>query len=309
MNSSILRIGTRGSELASWQANWVAEQLRAQGVQCELVKIATRGDQLPHASIEAIGTLGVFTKELQKALLDGRIDVSVHSLKDLPTEPVKALALSAVPERESPMDVLVSRNNIPLKQLPKAARIGTGSLRRMSQLRHIRPDLQLSDIRGNVDSRLRKLDDGQYDALILAEAGLKRLGLAGRITEVLSPDQMLPAVGQGALGLETRAHDTAAREAVARIDDLASHQAVLAERTLLATLRGGCLAPVGAWGRLEDDGRLKLTACVLSRNGTKRLFGEHLGNAADAVQIGRQVAEDLLAEGAGAFIEAARATG
>jgi hydroxymethylbilane synthase len=168
--------------------------------------------------------------------------------------------------------------------------------------------LQIHDIRGNVDTRLKKLDEGQYDAIILAEAGLKRLGLIGRVTEVLSADVMLPAVGQGALGLETRGGDQAARDAVALIDDLASHQAVLAERTLLATLRGGCLAPVGAWGRLEDDGRLKLTACVLGRDGRKRLVAEHMGNAADAMQIGRQAAEDLLADGAGELIEAARVT-
>lgn len=308
MSNSTLRIGTRGSELASWQANWVAERLRSQGVECELIKISTRGDVQQEQPIEAIGTQGVFTKELQKALLDGRIDVSVHSLKDLPTEPVKSLCLAAVPERESPLDVLVSRNNLRLDQLPQAARIGTGSVRRRSQLLHLRPDLRIHDVRGNVDTRLKKLDDGQYDALILAEAGLKRLGLAGRITEVLSADRMLPAVGQGALGLETRAHDAAAREIMELIDDLSSHQAVLAERALLSTLRGGCLAPVGAFGRLEDDGRLKLTACVFSRDGKRRLVAEHLGNAADAVQIGRQVAEDLLADGAAELIEAARTT-
>jgi hydroxymethylbilane synthase len=306
MSTSTIRIGTRGSELASWQANWVAERLRAQGVQCELVTIATRGDVQQAQPIEMIGTQGVFTKELQKALLDGRIDLSVHSLKDLPTEPVKPLVLAAVPERESPLDVLVSRNGNGFEQLPKGARIGTGSLRRRSQLLHQRPDLQMLDVRGNVDTRLKKLQEGQFDALILAEAGLKRLGLADRITEVLPTKLMLPAVGQGALGLETRAHDTSARGTTALIDDLASHQAVLAERTLLATLRGGCLAPVGAWGRLEDDGRLKITACVLSRDGKQRLFAERLGNAADAVQIGRQLAEDLLADGAAELIDASR---
>lgn len=303
-----LHIGTRGSELASWQANWVAERLRAMGVRCKLVTISTRGDAQQDRPIETIGTQGVFTKELQKALLDGRIDLSVHSLKDLPTEPVKSLVLAGVPERESPLDVLVSRNGERLEQLPHGARIGTGSLRRRSQLLCHRPDLELLDVRGNVDSRLKKLRDGQYDALVLAEAGLKRLGLSDQITEVLPAEIMLPAVGQGALGLESRANDSRAREAAALIDDLASHQAVLAERTLLATLRGGCLAPVGAWGRLIDDGRLKLTANVLSRDGTQRLTAELIGNAADAMQIGRQVAEDLLADGAGKLIEASRIT-
>jgi hydroxymethylbilane synthase len=301
-----VRIGTRGSALALWQANWVAMRLAEVGTKCDVVTIATRGDQQSETPLETLGALGVFTNELQKWLLDGRIDVAVHSLKDLPTDVVKGLALAAVPIRESPFDVLVSRQSESFRQLPHGARIGTGSLRRRSQLLHARSDLQMLDIRGNVDSRLRKLAEGQFDVVVLAEAGLKRLDLAGQITEVLPPTVMLPAVGQGALGLEARSGDRATREMVARIDDLASHQSVLAERTLLATLRGGCLAPVGAWGRVEDDGRLHLSACVLSRDGTHRLDADLLGNAADAIQIGRQAGDQLLAGGAAKLIEQSR---
>jgi hydroxymethylbilane synthase len=302
-----IQIGTRGSALALWQANWVAARLAEAGTKCDVVTVVTRGDQQPETPLENLGTEGVFTKELQKWLLDGRIDVAVHSLKDLPTDVVKGLVLAAVPARESPLDVVISRGGEKFQQLPEGARIGTGSLRRRTQLLHVRADLEMVDIRGNIDTRLRKLQEGQFDALVLAEAGLKRLNLAAQVTEVLSPTVMLPAIGQGALGLETRSGDRSTRDALEKIDDLTSHQAVLAERTLLATLRGGCLAPVGAWGRVEDDGRLHLSACVLSNDGRQRLDADLLGNAADAVQIGRQAAEQLLASGAAKLIEQSRA--
>jgi hydroxymethylbilane synthase len=305
--NQLLRIGTRGSALAMWQANFVAARLAETGTKCDVVTISTRADQEPDAPLQSLGTDGVFTKELQKWLLDGRIDVAVHSLKDLPTEVVKGLSLAAVPARESPFDVLISAKRQSLSKLPQAVRIGTGSLRRRTQLLHVRPDLQMVDIRGNVETRLRKLQEGHFDALVLAEAGLKRLDLAGQITEVLSPDVMVPAIGQGALGLEARSGDRATQDVLAAIDDSTSHQAVLAERTLLATLRGGCMAPVGAWGRIEDDGRLHLTACVLSHDGTRRLDANLLGNAADAVQIGRHAAEQLLDSGAADLIEQSRA--
>ncbi|HEY2827283.1 MAG TPA: hydroxymethylbilane synthase [Pirellulales bacterium] len=302
-----LRIGTRGSALALWQANWVAMRLAEVGTKCDVVTITTRGDQQPETPLETLGTEGVFTKELQKWLLDGRIDVAVHSLKDLPTDVVKGLILAAVPVRESAFDVLVSRDRASFRELPHGARIGTGSLRRRTQLLHVRADLKMLDIRGNVDTRLRKLREGEFDAVVLAEAGLKRLDLAAQITEVLPPTVVLPAIGQGALGLEARSGDRVTQDLIAAIDDLASHQSVLAERTLLATVRGGCLAPVGAWGRLEDDGRLHLSACVLGRDGVQRLDADRLGNAADAVQIGRQVAEQLLDAGAAELIEESRA--
>ncbi|MEX2141862.1 MAG: hydroxymethylbilane synthase [Pirellulales bacterium] len=303
----MIHIGTRASPLAQWQANWVAEQLRAGGVDVELVPITTAGDRDQQGPIGAIGTSGVFTKELQRALLDGRIDLAVHSLKDLPTENVAGLLLAAVPTRESPSDALLSRGRLPLAELPPAAKVGTGSLRRQSQLLHARPDLQVSEIRGNVETRVRKLHEGEYDALVLAEAGLKRLGLEAEIVEILPKSLMLPAIGQGALGLETRADDPPTLAAVARLDDEVTHAAVLAERSLLATLRGGCLAPVGAWGRVEQDGNLRLTATVLSRDGRQRLIAEGAEPTAMAVELGRRIGEELLAQGAATLIALSRA--
>lgn len=300
-----MRLGTRASLLARWQAEWVAAQLRSSGCDVELVLIATRGDQQQQGPIGEIGT-GVFTKEIQRALLDGTIDMTVHSLKDLPTEPVDGLRLAAVPERESTSDALISRGGLPLAKLPQGAVVGTGSLRRRAQLWHVRPDLQMQDIRGNVDTRLRKLDEGQYDAIVLAEAGLKRLGLADRITQRLPNDVMLPAVGQGALGIETREHDSATQRALAVLDHTPTHLAVTAERSLLFTLRGGCLAPVGAWGRLTANGRLDLDAVVLSSDGRERLFSTGGAEPAAAADLGRQVAEVLRARGADKLIQGAR---
>jgi hydroxymethylbilane synthase len=285
----------------------VAQRLRGLGAHVELVLIATAGDTKPQEPISTIGTGGVFTKELQRALLDRRIDLAVHSLKDLPTEPVDGLVLAAVPPRESPGDALVSRDHLGFAQLPQGARIGTGSLRRLSQLLHARPDLHVTEIRGNVDTRLRKMHEGQYDALVLAEAGLKRLGLEGEITEILPKTLMLPAVGQGALGLEMRADDDAARTVVERLDDPATHAAMLAERSLLSTLRGGCLAPVGAWGRLEADA-LRLSATVLSRDGREQISAQAESPPTQAAALGHRVAEQLLAKGAARLISASRAS-
>ena len=197
-----LRIGTRATALARWQAEWIARQLGERGVEVELVPISTTGDQ-QHGTIESIGGQGIFTKEIQRALLEGRIDLAVHSLKDLPTDVVPGLCVTAVPERAAVGDVLVCRKWASLDELPQRATLGTGSLRRRAQLLHVRPDLQIRDIRGNVDTRLRKLDQGEYDAIVLAEAGLRRLGLADRITQVLPLTLLLPAVGQGALAVET----------------------------------------------------------------------------------------------------------
>jgi hydroxymethylbilane synthase len=308
-SQSTLRIGTRGSQLARWQAEWVAEQLRRDGQEVELVEIATHGDIEPARSIEEIGTRGVFTKAIQRALLTGEVDLGVHSLKDLPTEPVDGLMLAAVPPRENPADVLVSNIAATWDRLPNAARVGTGSLRRQAQLRHLRSDLQIREIRGNVDTRLRKLDEGQFDAIVLAEAGLRRLELIERIVQVLPPDVMMPAVGQGALAIECRENDQATRAVVAVLDDPASHAAVLAERALLARLRGGCMAPVGALGRLDGD-ELQLTAVVLSADGARRLAARDVVHgiaAVDAEQLGVRVAEALLAQGAAELIAESRA--
>ena len=301
-----LRLGTRVSALARWQAEWVAARLREQGVDVELVPVTTRGDQQSTQAIGAIGGDGLFTKELQRALLDNAIDLAVHSLKDLPTEPVDGLVLAAVPARGPVGDVLVSRAGTTLEQLPAGATIGTGSLRRRAQLLHSRPDLVMKDIRGNVDTRLRKLRDGDFDALVLAEAGLARLGLTAEITERLPASMMLPAVGQGALGIECRADDQPTRAAVTLLDHTDTHWGVDAERSMLRALSGGCLAPVAGWGRVEQDGTLHLTGVVLSADGQQRLAAEHTGAAETADALGRQVAAALLAEGAAELIRAAR---
>ena len=231
-----LRLGTRASPLARWQAGWVADQLAARGVAVELVPITTQGD-VHSAPLGQIGGQGLFTKELQRALVAREIDLAVHSLKDLPTAAVPGLVLAAVPPRESTADCLICRQAESFDALPRGARVGTGSLRRKAQLLHHRPDLVIEEIRGNVDTRLRKLEQGQYDAIVLAEAGLRRLGMAERITQVLPRGIMLPAVGQGALGLETREDDPATQGAVRPLEDRAARAAVLAERALLAALR------------------------------------------------------------------------
>jgi hydroxymethylbilane synthase len=219
-----VRIGTRGSPLARWQAEWVAARLAESGVDVVLVPIATQGDIQQRGPIGEIGTLGVFTKEIQRALLDRQVDLAVHSLKDLPTEPVEGLCLAAVPKRGPHGDVLISREGQSFAELPPGATIGTGSSRRRSQLWHARPDLKMLDVRGNVDTRLRKLQEGQYDALVLAEAGVTRLELRQHITEVLPQSLILPAVGQGALGLETRVDDERTRHLLSALDDKACWQ-------------------------------------------------------------------------------------
>lgn len=292
-----LRIGTRGSKLARWQADWIAERLQALGEQVELVEVKTAGDRDQQSSIEAIGTLGAFTKEIQRALLSKDVDIAVHSLKDLPTEPVSSLVLAATPPRESVCDAFISNASATVADLPPNARVGTGSQRRQAQLRNLRPDLELLDIRGNVDTRLAKLDAGHFDAIILAEAGLRRLGLAGRIRERLTPDRFLPAVGQGALGIECRSDDRAALATLIRLNDAATFAAVTAERALLAGLEGGCLAAIGAWGRLETD-QLVLSAAVLSPDGGQRLFHEDRAAADQAVELGTRVAEAMRGQGA-----------
>jgi hydroxymethylbilane synthase len=301
-----LRLGTRSSALALWQAHWVADRLQALGAPVELIHITTVGDR-KSGPIGQLGAQGVFTKEIQRALLDGQIDLAVHSLKDLPTDPIGGLQLAAVPDRESPSDVLVSSVADSIHDLPEASRIGTGSVRRRAQLLAVRPDLSILPIRGNVDTRLRKLNDGEYDGLILAEAGLRRLGRVGPHANTIPREIMLPAVGQGALGLEIRADDELTRATIAGLDDEATHLAVLAERSLLSTLRGGCLAPVGAWGRCEAE-RLTLDAVVLSSDGSQRLAVQMCGALDQAEQVGREAAAELLRQGAAELIRAARDT-
>jgi hydroxymethylbilane synthase len=308
--STPLRVATRGSPLALWQAGHVAERLRplAAPRPVELVEVETTGDRVRDLPLSRIGGDGLFTREIQRAVLDGRADVAVHSLKDLPTAAVPGLVLAAVPPRGPAGDALVSRRHRRFDDLPPGAAVGTSSLRRRAQALHRRPDLRLVDVRGNVGTRLRKLDEEGLDALILARAGLERLGLAGEMTEILDPDWMLPAVGQGALGLECREDDAATRTLLAPLDDAPTRQAVLAERALLRALGGGCLVPIGAAGVVRG-GRLTLRGAVLPPDGRARVAGEDAGPAEEAEGVGRRLAEALLARGAGALLAGVGTTG
>jgi hydroxymethylbilane synthase len=294
-----LRLGTRGSPLALWQAEHVAALLGPLAAPrlVELVRIETEGDRVRDRPLSQIGGDGLFTKEIQNALLDGRADVAVHSLKDLPTAAVEGLTLAAVPARGPVGDVFVSRRHLRFDDLPMGATVGTSSLRRRSQLLHRRPDLKIEDLRGNVETRLRKLDEQGWDGIILAEAGLMRLGLEGHITEILDRAWMLPAVGQGALGLECRSDDTETQTLLAPLNDAATRAAVLAERAFLRGLGGGCLVPIGALGEVRD-GMLTLRGCVLSVDGSDRIEGVNSGPAMAAENVGRALATVLLGQGA-----------
>jgi hydroxymethylbilane synthase len=300
-----LRIGTRGSPLALWQAKHVAGLLRplAAPRPVELVEIETVGDAVRDRALSQIGGDGLFTKEIQVALLAGAVDVAVHSLKDLPTTPVEGLTLAAVPPRGPTGDVFVSRRHASFAALPAGAVVATSSLRRRAQLLHRRPDLKPVNIRGNVETRLRKLAEQDLDATILAEAGLVRLGLAEHATEVLDPSWMLPAVGQGALGLECRAADAATLSLLSRLNDEATHRAVRAERALLRGLGGGCQVPIGAAAVVEGDA-LRLRGVVLPPDGTKRVEDAVSGPADRPEELGQRLAAMLLAKGARELLEA-----
>ncbi|MFO0916567.1 MAG: hydroxymethylbilane synthase [Pirellulales bacterium] len=292
-----IRIGTRGSQLARWQADWVESQLQQCGCDVEQVIIETTGDRRLD-SIPTLGMQGVFTKEIQLALQRHEIDVAVHSLKDLPTLVEPGLMLACIPPRATPWDLLLSVEGRTLENLPQGARVGTSSRRRRAQLLAVRPDLEIVEVRGNVGTRLGKLDSGQLDALVLAAAGLERLGLANRPAQPLRPPVMLPAAGQGALGLETRADDQSTIEQLASMHDLPTAAAVLAERTVLQVLEAGCLAPVGTWGRLDATGQLELDAVVLTVDGSRQLRASGVGDSSRPVDLGQEVARELLAAGA-----------
>ena len=301
-----VRLGTRASLLARWQADWVAARLQELGAEVEFVPITTSGDQ-QQTPIGPLNGTGVFTKEIQRELLNHRIDLAVHSLKDLPTDAVPGLSLAAVPQRAAVNDVLVAVRYGSLEELPPGATVGTGSLRRQAQLLHVRRDLHVRDIRGNVDTRLRKLRQDEYDAIILAEAGLERLGLADQITQVLPLSLALPAVGQGALGIETRTDDQVVRQVIVKLNHPPTQAAVTAERAMLSALRGGCLAPIAAWARMEND-LLALTGRVLSPDGERKLESAQTAAFEDAEQLGQQVADALRSQGAADLIRAARGT-
>lgn len=293
-----LRIGTRASNLARWQADWVAERVRKAGREVELVPIRTEGDVHQSGPIAAIGAQGVFTKRLQAALLEGQIDVAVHSMKDLPTGRVDGLALAATPPRDAVHDALASAGGRTLHELRPGAVVGTGSARRGSQLLAARSDLTIRGIRGNVETRLGKVDSGEYDAIVIAHAGLRRLGLEARATQVLPLDVMLPAPGQGALAVECRADDASTLAALEPLDHKPTRAAVTAERRALAWLEGGCLAAMGAHAQVVGE-RLTLAAVVLSEDGSRRLFEEASGDAAKPEELGERVAYKLLDDGAG----------
>lgn len=304
MTKMMLRIGTRGSQLALWQANWVKSELeqRHPGLEVTLTKIKTTGDKILDVPLAMVGGKGLFVKEIEEAMLRGEIDIAVHSMKDVPTVFPKELALRCITEREDPRDIVILKPGFKsFMDLPAGARIGTSSLRRKAQLLHLRPDFQMIDIRGNVETRIRKLTDEDLDAVILAAAGMNRLGFAGRIGEYLSPEISLPAIGQGALGLESRIDDA---ETNARIDFFNHPEtawAVRGERAFLRRLEGGCQVPIAAFGQVKGD-RLTLTGLVASVDGSRFLRKSVEVPVAEAEQAGTSLADDLLIQGAAAIL-------
>lgn len=305
----LIRIATRRSKLALAQSEWVKSCLEAlePGLTVELREYVTRGDQVQNVPLSEIGGKGLFTKEIEDALLNGEADLAVHSLKDLPSQLPAGLTLAAIPLREDARDVLVLPSGVTpnsdveataacLELLPEGARVGSGSLRRMSQVLHERADLRVENVRGNVDTRLRKLDEGQYDALILAAAGLRRLGLAHRISASLPVEISTPAPGQGALGLEARADDEQTLALLAKLNHAESSVCVEAERALMDAVGGGCSVPLGAYARVRGD-RLELLAILAAADGKRLVREMREGSLSDPVALGRAVAEKLLATG------------
>ena len=300
---SLLKLGTRGSALALWQASWTKDELerRLPDIQVELIPIKTTGDRIQGVPLAQVGGKGLFTKELDEALLDGRIDLAVHSLKDLPFDLSSGTMLAAVTERADPRDALVSDGRR-LGEMAAGARIGTSSLRRQAQLLYRFPDLAVLPVRGNVDTRLRKLDAGEFDGIILAAAGLKRLGHEARISEYLEADVMLSAIGQGALGLVCRSEDGETRGALRTLDDTATHQAVLAERALMASLDGSCQVPIGGWARIEGD-EIVLDGLIASPDGQNIVADRIRGSIREASEIGFELGRRLRAAGADVVLD------
>jgi hydroxymethylbilane synthase len=300
---SSLKIGTRGSQLALWQANWVKRELekRYPGMEISLVTVKTIGDKILDVPLAQVGGKGLFVKELEEAMLRGDIDLAVHSMKDVPTEFPDGLGIHCITEREDPRDALVSRG-VAFADLPRGARVGTSALRRQAQLLALRPDLEMVVIRGNVETRLRKLDSEDLDAVILAAAGLKRLGFTDRVTEYLPLEISLPAIGQGALGIECRLDDGAVQEAVDFLDHRDTSFAVRAERALLWRCEGGCQVPIAAHGRVHD-GILKLTGFIASVDGARSVKGSLSGGAEQCETLGIELAERLLREGGRGILE------
>lgn len=299
-----LILATRGSKLALAQAETIAAMLRAahSGLEVELRIIQTKGDLVLDRALSRIGDKGLFVKEIEQALLDGTADLAVHSCKDLPSALPEALTLAAFPRRADPRDVLISRHNLRLHELPTGAIVGTSSLRRACQIRHVRPDVQVIDLRGNVDTRLRKAQSEDYDAIVLAAAGLERLLLSDVVTEVFAPEVVLPAVAQGALAVECRADDAKVRELLAVLNDAVTEQAVRAERAFLARLEGGCQVPIAAHATIEGAA-VRLHGLIGTPDGAQVVRGEHIGTTADPAAVGVALAETLLNQGGAAILE------
>lgn len=293
-----LTIGTRQSLLALWQSNHIAALLREKYPECEVVlkKIVTKGDRILDVPLAQIGGKGLFTKEIETELADGTIDLAVHSLKDMPTVLPEGLCLTAITERANVGDAFVSNKYASFEELPLGAVIGTSSLRRKAQLLAARPDLQIMDLRGNVDTRLRKLDEGLYDAIILAAAGLERLGHGDRITALIPPDVCLPAVGQGALAIEARTADDEVRSMLEFLNDLPTKQSTDAERAFLGLLEGGCQVPIGVHADVADE-QIKIEAIIAALDGSTVLRDTITGKAEDAVALGQQLGKKMLAAG------------
>ena len=299
-----LKIGTRGSKLALWQANWVKSALENAhaGLAVDLVIIKTKGDKILDVPLAKVGGKGLFVKEIEEALLDGRIDLAVHSMKDMPGDIPPGLCIGPVPQRELPLDVLISRGGDKLADLQQGASIGTSSLRRSAQLRHLRPDLEITGLRGNLDTRLRKLDEGQMDAIVLAAAGIRRLGLEDRVTEYLAPGDMLPAVAQGALCIEIRESDHATDQLVNILNHPETRTVVLGERAFLHRLEGSCQIPVAGYGTLEDE-TFTIKGLVANLDGSQVIQATATGAAGRAREVGIELAEKLLARGADRILE------
>jgi hydroxymethylbilane synthase len=303
-----LRIGSRGSQLALWQANHVAAILRERGNEVEIEIIHTAGDKITDVALAQVGaksglTKGIFTKEIEEALAAGHLDLAVHSLKDLPTELPNGFEIAAITKREDPRDAFCSLRYSKIEDLPKSARVGTSSLRRQAQLKAIRPDLDIHPLRGNVDTRLRKLEQGEYDAIILASAGLNRLGKSEMIRQIMPAEIMCPAAGQGALAVEIRHGDTKTRDLLSFVDDPAARATTTCERALLNRLGGGCQVPIGAFADVRN-GKLHLESIVAAPDGSKLLRDSRDGTIDDPEKLGNEAGAALLARGGDAILEA-----
>ncbi|MGE5247162.1 MAG: hydroxymethylbilane synthase [Verrucomicrobiota bacterium] len=301
--SDVIRLGSRGSTLALWQAGHVKTEIeRRVGAHVEIVKIKTTGDVILDVPLAKVGGKGLFVKEIEDALLDGRVDLAVHSMKDVPTELPAGLGIVCITKREDPRDAFLSAKYARFEELPRGARVGTSSLRRQTQLLGVRPDLAIGQLRGNLDSRIRKMEEGQYDAIILAAAGLRRLGWDGKIRQYLPVDVSLPAIGQGALGIEIRVDDAKTLDAVGFLNDRDTSLSVRAERGFLKRLEGGCQVPIAAHG-VTDGGMIRLAGLIGRPDGTEIVRGSRAGTADEPERIGTALAEELLSRGGKTILE------